>query len=118
MTAAYSSPRPPAERPLEDGRTRKKGPASLRGPWSVPFDAGGSGDLLAGLGPVGEEHFEALVGQRVLDQGFQRCRRGGDDVGADEGGLLDVVDRAHRGGEDLRLVAVIVEDLADFADQV
>ncbi len=60
-----------------------------------------SGDGLAGLGPVGDELLETLVGQRMLDQRLEHGRRGGDNVGADQRGFLDVIDAAHRGGQDL-----------------
>src|SRR5690606_16955586 len=78
----------------------------------------GLADRLAGLGPVGEEGFEAFVGQRVLDQSLERRGRHGGDVGADERGLLDVVHGADRCREDLGLEIIIVVDRADFRDQL
>ena len=48
-----------------------------------------SADLLAGLRPVGQEAFNALVGQRMLDQLADHRRRRGHHVGADARGLDD-----------------------------
>ncbi len=69
---------------------------------------------MAGLCPVGEAGFEALVGQRMLDQRVKRYRQNRGDVGTDQRGFLDMVNRADRSGQDLGLKIVIVVDLADF----
>ena len=57
-----------------------------------------SGDLLAGLGPVGEERGEAFVGQRMIEQRAQHRRRQRGDMGA-HFRRLDHVHRAAHGGD-------------------
>src|SRR5690348_971346 len=47
----------------------------------------GSGDVLTGLGPVGEECRKALFGQRMIEQLPQHRRRYRDDVRAQLGGI-------------------------------
>ena len=55
----------------------------------------------------------------MFDEGFQDVGGDGGDVGADEGGFLDVVHGADGGGQDVGCeVLVIVVDRADFADDV
>jgi hypothetical protein len=77
-----------------------------------------SDDLLAGLRPVLGELVEALVGEDVAGEGLDHGGGGGDDVGSDQGAVLDVVGAADRGRKDLGLEVVVVIDRADVADQV
>ena len=63
----------------------------------------GSGDLLAGLGPVGQERRQALVGQRMVEQLPQDRRRHGGDMRAQLGGLHHMHRVAHRGDQHLGL---------------
>lgn len=75
-------------------------------------------DLLTRLRPVHVELVEALVGQHVARQGLDDGGGGGDDVGSDQGAVLDVVGGADGRGKDLGLEVVVVVDRADVADQV
>jgi preprotein translocase subunit SecA len=105
--------RPQRSRILGQGRTQRDLPVRLRQEvQALPRNR------LAGLLPVGGEHFDALVGERVLDQALQRCRRHGGDVGAGERGHLHVIDGADRSGEDLGAEVVVVEDRADLLDDL
>src|SRR3546814_9523025 len=54
---------------------------------------------LAGLGPVGEEAFDALFGQDMLEQSLDDRRRRGHQVGADLRGFEDMDAVAHAGDE-------------------
>jgi LPS-assembly lipoprotein len=102
----------PAARPARRGRPRRARSGRRWSAWRVARELlrrrrllspvlTGSADLLAGLGPVGQEGLQPLVGQRMLDQRLQRRRRRGGDVGADQRRFASHVDGADRGGQDL-----------------
>ncbi|KAI1692342.1 hypothetical protein DdX_21300 [Ditylenchus destructor] len=100
-------------------------PKALADPWigrrghpGVPGMAFScSADRLAGLRPIGEEAFDPLVGQRVLDELADHCGRRGHHVRAELRRLQNVDGMTHRCDEDLGTEIVIVIDQADIADQ-
>src|SRR5690606_11660301 len=77
-----------------------------------------SADLLAGLRPVRQEGFQALVGQRMLDQRLQRCGGYGGDIGPDHRNLLDVVHGTNGSCKNLGLEVVIVIDGTDLGNEL
>src|ERR1700690_1763613 len=111
----------PGVRAAESGPPIKSGgDVSGASAWCPsPYEVITSRNRLAGLLPVGEEGFEALVGERVFGQRLQDRRRNRRHIGASHRHLLDMKRRADRGGENLGLQRVeIVVDGADLADQV
>src|ERR687888_2656101 len=78
-----------------------------------------SQNLLPRLLPVGEKQLQALVGQRVFDEGLEDGWWHGRDIGAQESGLLDVVHGADRSRQDVgRQLRVVIVDRSNLADQL
>src|SRR5437763_1541191 len=76
---------------------------------------GGSAECLL---VVGDELLEPHVRQRVLHAVLDHLDRAGGHVGPGQGAVQQVVEVADGGREDLGLVAVVVVDLADGADEL
>ena len=74
-------------------------------------------DRLAGAFPVRNEGGQTLVGQRMLVECRQHLWRQGDDIGAEKGGVDDMLRSADRGDENLRRKIILVVDGADLLDQ-
>ena len=63
--------------------------------------------------PVGEESFQADVGEGVIEHLFQHGRRYGGHIGADLGDLGHVQGMAQAGGSYLGITVVVVVNLAN-----
>ena len=77
-----------------------------------------SEDFLTRLGPVGQEGFQALIGQWVIGQFLDHTRRRRNHVGTDACAVGDMVYAANRGSQDFGLEPVIVIDLTNIGYQV
>src|SRR3569833_3268357 len=73
---------------------------------------------LAGLGPVGHELLEPLVGQGMLDQALDHVGRNGGAVGPGHRRVGHLARSADRGGQDVGVELVVVVDRLDLADKL